>query len=78
MLLKGFSCQGMLQLGLCASLIDFILRVRWWKGCNVHMYASIKALAVKVCLCKECSFHMYVYIKDSVVRICSYKAGMLL
>ena len=42
------------------------------------MNASIKAVAVKVCLCKDGSFQMYASKKDSVVRGCSYKAGMLL
>ena len=42
------------------------------------MYASIKAVAVRVCLCKDCSFYMYASMMVTVVRICSYKAGILL
>ena len=50
--------------------------VRWCKGCSFHMYASIKSVAVSVCLCKDCRFHMYASIKVSVDKVCSYKAGM--
>ena len=43
-------------------------RVRWFKGCSLYMYASIKADAIRVCLFKDCSFHMYASIKASVAR----------
>ena len=54
------------------------LRVRSCKDCCFHIYASIKAFAVRVYLFKYCSFYMYASMKVTVVRICSYKGGMLL
>ena len=59
-------------------ITDDILRVRWCKGCSFHMYASVKSVAVRVCLGKNCTFHMYASVKFSVVKVWSYKAVMLL
>ena len=47
------------------------------QDCCSHMNASIKAVAVRICLCKESRFNMYAFLKVTVVKVCPYKAGML-